>query len=602
MPVQIRSGNTFRNSLVLLTCVILVAIVPADLSAALLADVDNSGPPAIGTVVDLNAITLPDSYGNEQKLGAIAGSGTRVIAFIGTECPMAKLYGPRLRDLAKQFAARTESGPVVSFIGVCSNVQDSLTEVQAYTNRSGIEFPILMDSDQKLADLLGVTRTPEVVVLDDQAVIRYRGRIDDQYGVGVAKLAPTSKYLVDAVEQLIAGSEIRQPETKSTGCLIGRRRRPESRGEITYSRHIAPIFNQRCVECHRDGEIAPFSLTRYEETRGWEFMIAEVVRDERMPPWNANPDHGQFRNDARLTDEEKTLIRTWIENGSPEGDPKELPDAPTFTKGWRIPEPDLIIPVRSEPFEVPATGVVDYQYFQVDPGFTEDKYVIAAEARPGNTAVVHHIIAFLQLPGEKGISLGRMLIGYAPGTSPLVFSDDTAIRIPAGSKILFEMHYTPNGTAQSDLSQIAMKFVDGSKVRNEVVGLEALNERLTIPANAANHVITAQERFREDTTLLSLTPHMHLRGKAFRYEALYPDGTKEILLDVPRYDFNWQLRYEFSEPRLMPAGTVVTCIAAFDNSSDNPNNPDPDKDVRWGQQSWEEMMIGFFTGIRPLAR
>lgn len=594
MQVQIRIVNTVRVHSFLLCFSLLFAGFPADVGA--------SEPPAIGTAVDLSDLALPDSYGNEQKFSSIAGSGVSVIAFIGTECPMAKLYGPRLRDLAQEFGRRTDAGQKVSFIGVCSNIQDTLTEVQAYANRSGIEFPVLMDSDQKLADQLGVTRTPEVVVLDEQGVIRYRGRIDDQYGVGVAKLSPTSKFLADAVDQLIAGNEIQQPETQATGCLIGRRRRPESRGDITFSRHIAPIFNQRCVECHREGEIAPFSLTSYEETRGWEFMIAEVVRDERMPPWNANPAHGEFRNDARLTDDEKSLIRTWIENGSPEGDPSELPDAPVFTKGWRISDPDLIIPVRSEPFDVPATGVVDYQYFQVDPGFTEDKYVIAAEARPGNTAVVHHIIAFLQPPGEKGVSLGRMLIGYAPGTSPLVFSDDTAIRIPAGSKILFEMHYTPNGTAQSDVSQIAMKFVDGSKVKNEVVGLEALNERLAIPANTANHVITAQERFREDTTLLSLTPHMHLRGKAFRYEAQYPDGTTEILLDVPRYDFNWQLRYEFAEPKRMPAGTVVTCTAAFDNSSDNPNNPDPEKVVHWGQQSWEEMMIGFFTGIRPMTR
>jgi hypothetical protein len=264
-----------------------------------------------------------------------------------------------------------------------------------------------------------------------------------------------------------------------------------------------------------------------------------------------------------------------------------------------MPEPDLVLHVRDEAFDVPATGVVDYQYFKVDPGFTEDKYVVAAEARPDNAAVVHHIIAFLVVPGQKDINLGKMLIGYAPGTSPLVFPEGSAMRVPAGSKILFEVHYTPNGSPQTDRSYIGLKFTDGSKIKREVVGLEALNEKLRIPPHASDYQVTAEQRFNDDVTLLSLTPHMHLRGKAFRYDATYPDGTTETLLDVPKYDFNWQLRYEFAEPKLMPKGTIVKCTAAYDNSVSNPNNPDPTKQIRWGQQSWDEMMIGFFTGTKP---
>jgi hypothetical protein len=267
-----------------------------------------------------------------------------------------------------------------------------------------------------------------------------------------------------------------------------------------------------------------------------------------------------------------------------------------------MPEPDMIIHVRDDAFTIPATGVVDYQYFKVDPKFTEDKYVIAAEARPANAAVVHHIIAFLLLPGQTDVNLGKMLIGYAPGTSPLIFPEGAAMRVPAGSQILFEVHYTPNGTEQTDRSYIGLKFTDGDSVKNEVVGLEALNPKLQIPPGADHHVVTATEKFRDDVTLLSLTPHMHLRGKAFRYDAKYPDGSTETLLDVPAYDFNWQLRYEFAEPKLIPKGTVVTCTAAFDNSSGNPNNPDPSKTVTWGQQSWDEMMIGFFTGMKPHER
>lgn len=541
----------------------------------------------------LDALEFRDCFGTRQQVKQLRDSDVLVMAFVGTECPLAKLYGPRLQQLADRFAEKN-----VRFVGVSSNIQDSLTQVAAYANRSQIRFPVLMDTEQKLADLMQAERTPEVFVLNRSGEVVYRGRVDDQYGIGIVRQEPSREDLAEAIESVLRGEAPAVATTSAPGCIIGRRRPVEPHGEITYTKHIAPILNARCLECHRENQIAPFPLSSFDDVTGWEATIAEVVQEERMPPWNANPDIGHFRNDARLTSEEKQLILTWIRNGCPEGDPADLPTPPVFASGWRMPEPDLVIHVGEEPFQVPATGVVEYQYIQVDPGFTEDQYIVAAEARPGNPSVVHHIIAFLQEPGQKGVSLGKMLIGYAPGTSPLIFPAGSAMRVPAGSKILFEMHYTPNGVAQTDRSYIGLKFVDASTVSSEVVGLEALNSKLRIPPRADRHEVTATERFREDTTLLSVTPHMHLRGKSFRYDAQYPDGTSETLLDVPKYDFNWQLRYEFAEPKLMPKGTVVTCTAVFDNSSANPNNPDPTKLVTWGQQSWEEMMIGFFTGIR----
>ncbi len=544
-----------------------------------------------------DSLTIKDSYGKSRALGEFKDSKFLVVAFLGTECPLAKLYGPRLQQLSEKFESTD-----VSFVGVCANVQDSLTEITAYTNTAGISFPMLVDNEQVLANVLGAKRTPEVFVLDEQRKIRYQGRIDDQYGIGVIRKAATTNDLQDSIANLLKGIDPVVAKTPAVGCVIGRKKNIEPHGDVTYSKHIAPIFNQRCVECHRAGEIAPFPLTSYQDSIGWDATIAEVIREDRMPPWNANPEYGHFRNDSRLTAEEKTTILTWIENGCPEGDQADLPPAPSFVKGWRMPEPDKVIAIRDEAFTVPATGVVEYQYFKVDPGFTEDVYVTAAEARPENPSVVHHIIAFLVEPGQKDISLGKMLIGYAPGTSPLIFPDGAAMRVKAGSQILFELHYTPNGSEQKDRSYIGLKFTSVDKVTREVVGLEALNERLQIPPGADSHVVTAEERFREDVTLLSLTPHMHLRGKAFRYDATYPDGTTETLLDVPKYDFNWQLRYEFSEPKLMPKGTVVKCTATFDNSADNPNNPDPTRKVTWGQQSFDEMMIGFFTGVRPLVK
>jgi peroxiredoxin len=543
---------------------------------------------------DFETLSLPDCFGKPFDLKQLDSAPIIAVAFVGTECPLAKLYGTRLQELSARYADRG-----VRFIAVCSNVQDSLTEIVAYRNKAGITFPMLIDSQQQLADLVKATRTPEIVILDDSRSVAYQGRIDDQYGIGIVREMPQQEFAAMALDALLAGQSPTVATTEAVGCLIGRHRKVEPHGDITYSKHIAPIFNSRCRECHRPGEIAPFPLTSYADTVGWEATIAEVVQEERMPPWNANPEFGHFKNDARLSVDEKRLIQEWISNGCPEGDPADLPIPPQFITGWRMSQPDLIIPVRQEAFTVPATGVVDYQYLKVDPKFTEDKYAIAAEARPGNPAVVHHIIAFLMIPGQRDIDLGKMLIGYAPGTSPLVFPEGTAMKIPAGTQFVFEMHYTPNGTEQTDISSIGLKFIDASDVKHEVVGLEAVNSKFRIKPGDATYRVEASERFREDITLLSLTPHMHLRGKSFRYEATFPDGKTEVLLDVPKYDFNWQLRYEFSEPRLIPAGTFVKCLAQFDNSSENLNNPDPSREVGWGQQSWDEMMIGFFTGMKP---
>jgi peroxiredoxin len=539
--------------------------------------------------------TLPDTYGRSRSLAEAGEAPAVVIAFLGTECPLARVYGRRLGEMAREYRDRG-----VIFAGIDANQQDSLTAVAAYAERHGIEFPMLLDTRNEIADLFGAARTPEIFVLDANRIVRYHGRVDDQYGIGIQRTVPQRRDLAIALDEILAGKQVSVPQTPATGCIIGRRRSVEPHGDITYASHVAAILNRRCVECHRDGQIAPFSLTSYDDIAGWEGMIAEVISEGRMPPWNANPEHGHFANDARLSAEEKQTLLSWIENGCPLGDPAEIPPAPEFADGWRIPEPDAVVYMRDEPYDVPATGVVDYQYFEVDPGFTEDKFVTSLEARPGNPAVVHHIIAFLKPPGEKERrGLGSMLIGYAPGTSPLIFPDGAAVRIPKGSKLIFELHYTPNGVAQSDRSYIGMTFTEEENVTRTIGGGEALNHEFQIPPGESDHVVTATRKSPRDVLLISLTPHMHLRGKSFRYDIQYPDGTEEVLLDVPEYDFNWQLRYELAEPKMIPKGSVLTCTAVYDNSEANPNNPDPTRTVGWGQQSWDEMMIGFYTYMSP---
>ena len=537
--------------------------------------------------------TLDNCYGKPVTLSDAAQGNPAVIAFLGTECPLAKLYGPRLAELQRQFDGKA----VV--IGVCSNKQDSITELVAYANRYEIDFPLLKDVGNRVADAFGAIRTPEVFLLDRDRTIRYHGRVDDQYGVGYARKKADQPELAKAIKELVGGDPISVPETDVVGCQIGRIKQIEPTGPITYTKHIAPIFNQRCVNCHREQEIAPFTLTSYDDIQGWEDMILEVIDQGRMPPWFADPNHGKFANDARLSDQEKQLIATWIENGMPEGDPADLPEPPKFTVGWQIPEPDQVFQMRSKPFQVPAEGVVDYQHFVVDPGWTEDKYITAAEARPQNRSVVHHILVFVLPPGKQNIlnQLNNVLAGYAPGARPMLLEAGTAMKVAAGSKLLFQMHYTPNGYEQTDLSYIGVCFTTQDKVQTLREGALAANPLFTIPPHEANHEVIGFYYAYKDQLLTTMTPHMHLRGKAFKYEAIYPDGETEILLNVPQYDFNWQLEYVLEEPKLLPRGTMVKCTAVYDNSESNLANPNPDRAVGWGDQSWDEMMIGFMDTV-----
>jgi hypothetical protein len=442
-----------------------------------------------------------------------------------------------------------------------------------------------------------------VFLLDKDRVVRYRGRIDDQYGfktgAGYVKPRLSERSLGDAIDDVLAGSEVRRPTTEVDGCLIGRVSRIEPRGDVTYSNQIARLMQKRCVECHRPGELAPFTLTSYEDARGWAEMIREVVGESRMPPWFADPRHGQFANDPRLTDEEKRQLFTWIDNGCPQGDERDLPEPRQFVDGWRIGQPDQVFVMADKPYQVPAEGTIEYKYFTVDPGFTEDKWVQAAECRPGNRRVVHHIILTAVPKGALGPFAGVGLAGYAPGTLPLQCPPGMAVRVPAGSKLVFELHYTCNGTPQEDLSTVGLRFVDKATVKKTRQDAFLGQMSFRIPPGDPNYEVRAKTQVRKEALLLELTPHMHLRGKSFRFEAEYPDGGCEVLLDVPHYDFNWQLTYTLATPKLLPQGTWLHGVARFDNSAENAANPDPTKTVTFGEQTWDEMMFGFYTTLDP---
>jgi peroxiredoxin len=533
---------------------------------------------------------IRDYRGAERKLADWKDNQLVVLAFLGVECPLAKLYGPRLAELAAKYEPKG-----VAFIGVNSNQQDSPSEIAAFARQHKVEFPILKDANNALADQLGAQRTPEVFVLDASRVVRYWGRIDDQYGVGYVRSEPTVHDLAMSLDELLAGKPVTHSVREPVGCYIGRLPHAAPKGDVTYSQHIGPILHKNCVRCHRPGEVAPFSLTSYDEVVGWAATIREAIDTGRMPPWHANPEHGKFWNDARLPDADKRLMDTWVENGCPEGDLSTAPKLPEFVVGWQIPKPEFVYRMP-QPFQVPAQGTVEYQHFTIDPGFTEDRWIKAAEARPGNRAVTHHLVVFFHPPGTGDIEpiepLINSIVGFAPGMPPAIYPDGTYRRVPAGSRIIIQAHYTPCGTPQTDQSEVGFVFADSKEVHKEMTVAAALSWQFRIPAGAASHQVEASHRFDQESLLYTLTPHMHLRGKSFRYVALFPDGREEILLDVPRYDFNWQNTYALAAPKLMPEGTRVRCTATFDNSTDNPANPDPQAAVTWGDQTWQEMMVG----------
>ena len=416
---------------------------------------------------------------------------------------------------------------------------------------------------------------------------------------------------------------------------------------VTFSKEVAPIFFKNCAECHRPGESAPFSILSYKDVRPWAKSIKEKVANRTMPPWHADPHFGEFSNNRTLSQQEIDTILAWVDGGAAEGNPKDLPAAPKFADGWNISAPDLVIPIPEE--YTYKAGADEYQYFDVDTNFKEDKYVVMAEARPGNRKIVHHIIAFIIPPGsanmarmnteqrfkameaalktspfyrdgyllrmrpeqpvvddgcesknQRGGGGDQFLTGYAPGHNADIWEAGVGKRIPAGSIIRFQIHYSNQtlggNETEKDRSMVGLVFA--KEPPKKLMTTNSIgNMFFKIPAGADNHRVTACRTLRRETTIYALMPHMHLRGKAMEYKVFYPDGKTETLLNVPRYDFAWQTNYTLKEPKLLPKGSKIMVTAYFDNSTKNKFNPDPTKEVRYGEPTYDEMMLGFMDYV-----
>ena len=388
--------------------------------------------------------------------------------------------------------------------------------------------------------------------------------------------------------------------------------------DVTFHKDVEPILQKHCQECHRPGEIAPFSLLSYKDARPWAKAIRGDVLTKKMPPWFADPKYGHFVNDRSLSQDELATLVAWVDSGAKEGDMRDAPKALAFVDGWNIPKPDVVLSM-SEPFHLPAKGDVPYQYVVLPTKFTEDKWVQMAEARPSDRMVVHHVVIFIRDPQSKWLREAKtnvpfvpeggnfqnisgggndILMIYTPGKVPEMWRPGLGKMIKAGSDLVLQIHYTTNGKETEDHTQVGLVFAK-NKPTERALTIGGYNLGFKIPPGEANYKIEAKTTYPNGATILNFFPHMHLRGKSFEYTAVYPDGRSEVLLRVPNYDFFWQLDYQLVKPLTIPPGTQIVCTAWYDNSPNNPKNPDPTATVRFGEQSWEEMMIGFYDVVIP---
>ena len=523
---------------------------------------------------------LMDHQGASHELHYFADAPAIVLMTHSTSCSTMPQSLQSLTSMQTQF-----SPAGAEFMLINSDLRDRRTTVAASV--ADADLPILLDPTQIIGESLGADTAGETLVVNPRDwTLAYRGDV-----TGAAQ----------AVAQLVAGDEVSvdsQP-VASADCALDfpeLARRAEHKN-ISYAKTIAPMLNDNCVSCHREGGIGPWAMSDYNMVRGFSLMIREVVRTQRMPPWHADPHVGEFSNDRSLSDDEIRTLVHWVEAGAPRGEGADLlAENSQSWPIWAMGEPDVIIDIPPE--DVPASGVVDYKYKMVTNPLDKDVWVKAAEIIPGDRSVLHHVITSFGELETEGRRAGRLkrgtgggLGGYVPGAEGKPFPDDTGILLPAGATIEFQMHYTPAGLATTDSSRMGL-YLHEEPPEHKLDNMVLLNPRILIPAGAPNHSEVMVRTFDQDVLVYSLLPHAHYRGKASEFVAHLPDGTQETLLSVPRYDFNWQTNYDLKEPRFLPAGTKMVHRTWWDNSARNPANPDATRDVPWGQQSWDEMLFG----------
>ncbi len=542
--------------------------------------------------------------GKSHRLSEWSGKRGMVFAFTSTTCPVSKRYAPSLARIERELASRD-----IALVLVNPFASEKQDDIAAQVKELGLTAPCVRDAAKTITTALGARTTTEVFLVDAKRTLIYRGALDDQYGVSHSLEAPREHYLLDAVTAMLAGARPKIAATEAPGCELDLPApgaiASSAPAQVTFHGDVARILQQNCAQCHHEKGIAPFALDDLAEVTDRAKTIRRVIESRTMPPWSAAPipegKPNPWANDHSLSARDKADLFTWLNSKDrPLGNPADAPAPLQFTSEWSIGTPDLVVQL-AQPFAIKAEGVMPYQTALVETTLAEDKWVQAYEIMPTAREVVHHVIVNVH---EKGAPIRKAgedgyWAAYVPGNPARIYPDGFARKLPAGATISFQIHYTPKGKATEDQLRMALVFAK-EPPRFAMHTAAVINHKLNIPPGEANHVEVGERPVPMDMNVTAFVAHMHVRGKAFRYDLISADGKSETLLDIPHYDFNWQLRYELKEPRVIPRGSTVKITAVYDNSPANKANPDPTKTVKWGQQTYDEMMIGYIEYFTPM--
>lgn len=544
----------------------------------------------------VGSLSFTDIHYLPRTLSEFGDRKAYVIVFTTLDCPIVKRSLPALKKLEEEYRDKG-----VQFVAINTSPADEMVDVADQAVRADLPFPVGKDYSGNASRTVGAQRTPECVVIDSNMILRYRGRIDATFRLSGVQQGNVRRDLREAIEDVLAGRDVAIPETPVDGCLITIPKLSQSEN-LTYHEHVAPLMKKHCWSCHQPDNAAPFSLTTFEDVNTHAAMIAEVVNQRRMPPWHGAGEHDHFENDPRIPAADIRTIVAWAAGDRPEGDSSlALPQPQPRETDWLIGEPDLIIRMPGT-IEVPADGIVPYQYAVLPYVFLKDTWIQKIEINPGNDAVVHHCnMGYAKITDLKGKEFHpekNFITGYVPGGDPMVLDSGVGFCIPAGSIVGLQLHYVTTGKAESDQTAVGFVFARET-IQKQLQHFQCHTTRFTIPPHDSHYKVAATKTFPFDATGIGMYSHMHVRGKDMTFEATYPDGGQDILLTVANYNFEWQSSYRWKANTMhFPAETRIDCTAHFDNSTFNPFNPDPTASVRHGLQTADEMMFGFLFFTR----
>jgi peroxiredoxin len=564
----------------------------------------------------IDNVTLTDGAGKSVALYDVKDKKAVVVVFLSFECPVSNSYAPTLADLARNYADKG-----VAFVAVNSSDDLDAAEVAKKAAEFKLPFPVLKDTKFQAADALKAEVVSEAFVLDHNFVLRYRGRIDDAYSARLKKNPRvTSHDLKQALDDLLAGKDVGTPATRAIGCAIAREQAVKTGGKVTYYKDVLPILQASCQQCHRPGEVGPFSLMSYKQTVNWAADVKEYTQNRKMPPWKPveGPD---FHNDRRLSDKDIATLAAWVDGGTPEGDPKDAPPPRKFVDGWQLGKPDLVLTVPEE-ITIGPGGKDLFRVVVLPTGLTEDKYVTALEVRPGNKRVLHHTLNFIDRTGkgreleqkEKervkkddeqdhgpgySVSMGvgfvpqGGLAGWAPGQLARQLPEGAGYLLPKGADVVVQMHYHRTGRVEKDRTSIGLYFAPKPAER-VFQSMVVPGQFLFIPADKDHHRVAGHIDVLQDCTLYSVMPHMHMLGREVKVTVTPPEGEARTLIAIKDWDYNWQETYILKQPLAIKNGTRIEVEAFYDNSAKNPNNPfNPPQRVFFGEQTDNEMLFVF---------